>query len=125
MQPEKSSFNSSGMGYGSAALQKGVGTAAGGAIKNGIGEVIGMVKDVLAKGGEVHDYRGGGKVQAKSPTERATVPGNSYENDKIDAKLSDKEIVLPRSVTLSKDPVRSAADFVAKVIAKRKRSGAA
>lgn len=62
----------------------------------------------------------GGHVFAKSSSQKAVKSGDSYDNDKIPAKLSEGEIVLPRSVTMSKDPVRSAADFVAKVIAKRK-----
>jgi hypothetical protein len=67
-----------------------------------------------------HDYRSGGKVNAKSPKEKAVKQGNDYANDKIPAVLSEHEIVLPRSVTLSKDPVAESAKFVASVIAKRK-----
>jgi hypothetical protein len=74
-----------------------------------------------ARGGRAHDLRDGGKVKAKDPKEKAVKPGNSYDNDKIDAKLSEGEIVLPRTVTMSADPVRSAADFVAKVMAKRNK----
>lgn len=62
----------------------------------------------------------GGKVKAKAPSEKAEKKGNSYSNDKIPTLLSEHEIVLPRDVTLSKDPVKSAADFVSKVIAKRR-----
>ncbi len=74
---------------------------------------------VAAKGGAVHDYRQGGGVKAKDQKEKAVAKGNSYANDKIPAMLSDGEIVIPRSVLQSKDPVRSSADFVAKVMAKR------
>lgn len=73
-----------------------------------------------AGGGMIHDYRVGGKVNAASPKEKAVKKGNDYANDKIPAVLSEHEIVLPRSVTLSKDPVRDAAKFVQSVIAKRK-----
>jgi hypothetical protein len=73
-----------------------------------------------AKGGMINDFRSGGKVKAKSPKEKAVKGGNDYANDKIPAVLSEHEIVLPRSVTLSKDPVRASAEFVAKVIAQRK-----
>jgi hypothetical protein len=73
-----------------------------------------------AGGGMTHDYRSGGKVNAKSPKEKAVKQGNDYANDKIPAVLSEHEIVLPRSVTLSKDPVAESAKFVASVIAKRK-----
>ena len=73
-----------------------------------------------ARGGMTHDYRSGGHVQAKSAKEKAVKPGNDYANDKIPAVLSEHEIVIPRSVTLSKDPVNASAKFVAAVIAKRK-----
>ncbi len=61
----------------------------------------------------------GGAVKASSPAEKATKPGNSYANDKVKALLSEGEVVLPRSVMQSNDPVRSAADFVSKVLARR------
>lgn len=65
--------------------------------------------------------RGGG-VAAKNTAQQASKKGDSYSNDKIPTVLSEGEIVLPRSVTMSKDPARSAADFVRKVIAKRRAS---
>lgn len=63
----------------------------------------------------------GGHVAAKSPEQKAVKKGNSYDNDKIPAMLSEGEIVIPRDVLQSGDPVRGAADFVAKVMAKRGR----
>lgn len=76
-----------------------------------------------AKGGAVErDFRSGGGVKATKPEEKATKPGNSYANDKVKALLSEGEVVIPRSVMESKDPARSAADFVAKVLAKRKKA---
>ena len=75
-----------------------------------------------AKGGMIKDYRGGGKVKASSPKEKAVAAGNNYANDKIPAVLSEHEIVLPRTVTMSKDPVGEAAKFVAGVISRRKSS---
>lgn len=74
----------------------------------------------MARGGMAGDYRSGGKVKAKNTKQKAVAPGNNYANDKIPAVLSEHEIVLPRSVTLSPDPVNSAARFVAAVMAKRK-----
>lgn len=62
----------------------------------------------------------GGKVPGK-PKVGGTV--NSYDNDTIDAKLSPGEIVLPRSVTKSSDPVGGAAKFVQAVLEKKKREG--
>jgi len=63
----------------------------------------------------------GGNVRASSPSQKAEVKGNSYANDKVPAMLSEGEIVIPRSVLQGKDPARGAADFVAKVLAKRGR----
>ncbi len=62
----------------------------------------------------------GGHVAAKNPSQKAVKSGNDYANDKIPARLSEGEIVLPRTVTMSKDPVNDAAKFVAQVLAKRK-----
>jgi hypothetical protein len=95
------------------ALQKG-GNALGSAMMSGVSSMMG------ARGGQVHDYRGGGKVQAKVPSEKAVAPGNNYSNDKVPALLSEHEIVIPRSVTMGKDPIANSAKFVAAEIAKRK-----
>ncbi len=65
----------------------------------------------------------GGNVNAKNPSEKAVAPGDDYANDKISAKLSQGEIVLPRSVTMSDDPVGNAAKFVAEELKKRKAKG--
>lgn len=73
----------------------------------------------MANGGAVNDYRGGALVQALSKGQKAVKSGNSYANDKVPAMLSEGEVVIPRSVMQSKDPARSAADFVSKVLAKR------
>lgn len=54
----------------------------------------------------------GGKIPGK-----ANVSGDSYSNDTVNAKLSPGEIVIPRSVVNSNDPVNNAARFVAAVIA--------
>lgn len=73
-----------------------------------------------AKGGISKDFRGGGKVKASTPAQKAVKPGNSYANDKIPAVLSEGEVVIPRDVMQAPDPVRASADFVANVIAKRR-----
>ncbi len=73
-----------------------------------------------AKGGSVQsDYRSGGDVEAKDKNQKAVKSGNSYANDKIPAVLSEGEVVIPRSVMQGKDPARGAAEFVAKVLAKK------
>lgn len=75
-----------------------------------------------ARGGNVGSkLKTGGKVPG-SPKVGGAV--NSYKNDNVKALLSPGEIVIPRSVTMSNDPVKGAAQFVAKVIAKRKAKGA-
>jgi hypothetical protein len=61
----------------------------------------------------------GGPVDAKSPDQKAEKQGNSYDNDKIPAMLSEGEVVIPRDVMQSEDPIKAATDFVAGVIAKR------
>lgn len=61
----------------------------------------------------------GGDVKATTPSQKATVPGNSFKNDKIPTLLSQGEEVLPRNVMQSKDPVKAAADFVRAEMAKR------
>ncbi len=58
----------------------------------------------------------GGHVPGKPKVGGAT---NSYANDTVDAKLSPGEIVLPRTVTQSSDPVNASAKFVAALMAKR------
>lgn len=73
-----------------------------------------------ADGGMTHDYRGGGKVNAKASSEKAVKSGNSYANDKIPAVLSEHEIVIPRNITMGKDPINDSAKFVASVLAKRR-----
>jgi hypothetical protein len=78
----------------------------------------GLAEALMAKGGLA---KGGGPVDAKKPSQKPVKAGNSYDNDKVPAMLSAGEIVIPRSVTMGKDPVRGAADFVSKVIAKRGR----
>lgn len=49
----------------------------------------------------------------------AEVSGNSIKNDKVPAMLSPKEIVLPRSVTLSPDAPEKAKEFVAALLKKQ------
>ncbi len=62
----------------------------------------------------------GGVIDAEKSSQKAVKSGDSYANDKIPIVVSEHEIVLPRSVTMGQDPVRDAADFVAKVLAKKR-----
>jgi len=73
-----------------------------------------------AMGGETSvgsKLKQGGHVPGKP---KVPGPVDSYANDTVSAKLSPGEIVLPRSVTQSKDPVSESAKFVAAVIAKKR-----
>ncbi len=79
----------------------------------------GMMAAAGSRGGLANQ---GGHVDAKSPDQKATKSGNSYSNDKVPTLLSEGEVVIPRSVMQGKDPARGAADFVAKVMAKRRAS---
>lgn len=60
-------------------------------------------------------------AQGNTVPGQASVGGDSLKNDTVPAMLSPKEIVLPRSVTLSKDPAGAAARFVAAIKAKDKK----
>jgi hypothetical protein len=77
-------------------------------------------ENMQAKGGAIKDFRVGGGVKASSPKQKAKVSGDSYSNDKIPAVLSEGEVVIPRSVMQSKNPVEDAAKFVAGIMAHRK-----
>lgn len=50
---------------------------------------------------------------------QAKVKGNDYKNDTVKALLSPGEVVIPRSVMQSGDPVNGAASFVRSVMAKK------
>lgn len=87
-----------------------VGAGMGGS--GGVGEV-GMI--AAAKGGNVgNQLKQGGHVPGQ-----AVAKGNSYKNDTVKALLSPGEIVIPRSVLQSKDPIRGSAEFVRSVMAKK------
>lgn len=82
----------------------------------GLGSLIGDAGMIAAKGGSVGDQlKNGGYVPGQ-----AKVKGNSYSNDTVKALLSPGEVVIPRSVMTSGDPVRGAAQFVQSVLAKKK-----
>jgi hypothetical protein len=69
----------------------------------------------MAGGGSVGTaLKAGGKVPGT-----ASVPGNSLKNDTVHAMLSPGEVVIPRTVMQSGDPVRGSAEFVAALLAKK------
>ena len=96
------------MGYGSQMLYKGAHDSA----KMGT-----MAAMAASRGGLAHT---GGPVKTDDPKKKAEKPGNSYANDKVPAMLSEGEIVIPRSVMQSSDPVSASADFVERIMAKRR-----
>lgn len=70
----------------------------------------------LNKGGNVgHKLKKGGSVPGK-----AKYKGDTTKNDTVSAKLSPGEVVIPKSVMESPDPVSNAAKFVAAVMARKK-----
>lgn len=81
----------------------------GGAGPSGVGGMAGGMDavDSLAAAAPVLVAAQGGQIGGQ-----ASVAGNSPDNDDVPALLSPKEIVLPRSVTMSKDPAGAAASFV-------------
>ncbi len=84
------------------------------------GYLPGTAPLLKALGGETSvgsKLKQGGHVPGKP---KVSGPVNSYENDTVSAKLSPGEIVIPRSVTKSSDPVGGAARFVQAVLDKKK-----
>lgn len=113
------------MGYGTQMLYDGAKKFSEGAAKMAANYYTGGASGAMsmmsgARGGSVNDFRSGGHVQAPTTAQKATVSGNSYKNDKVHGLLSEGEIVLPRTVTQSEDPVSASADFVARIMAKRR-----
>lgn len=99
---------------------KGSSLMAGGAMDAGGASALAGLA-VAAKGGDVgSQLKSGGHVPGKPQVGGAR---DSYSNDNVHALLSPGEIVLPRSVTMSEDPVSESAKFVASVLAKRKSRG--
>lgn len=62
-------------------------------------------------GKHLMSMKSGGQVPGKPK-----VAGDNPKNDTVPAVLSPKEIVIPNSITMSKDAPKKAADFVAKVL---------
>jgi hypothetical protein len=59
------------------------------------------------------NLKSGGKVPGQ-----AKVSGDNLKNDTVPAMLSPKEIVIPRSITMSEDAPEKAAKFVAAILAR-------
>lgn len=139
----------SGLGTGIASLFKAkggmVGYADGGQVQgpqSHIGQMLsGTYKPMMAKGGQVPAMVSPGekvltprdvqkvKKGANPMSVSKEVPGkpkvggakNDYANDTVKASLPEGGIVLPRSVTKSKNPDKSSEEFVRHVLAKHSR----
>lgn len=61
------------------------------------------------------------KAQGGAVPGQEVVSGNSSENDIVPAMLSAKEIVLPKTVTMSEDPGEAAKAFVSQIKSKTKK----
>lgn len=100
------------VGKGVSAIAGGGGKMAEGGVVSGpssnVGQALHKILNVGTK------MKAGGKVPGK-----AEVAGNSYKNDTVSAKLSPGEVVIPRSVMNSDDPVAASAKFVQAVLAKQ------
>lgn len=116
------SFNPAQQGYGSAKLEAGAKafTGAGADFVKGLMSEVKNAAGAAAMAAEGGLADEGGHVAAKNPNQKAVADGDDYSNDKIPAQLSEGEIVLPRSVTMSDDPIKAAGEFVAKTLAERK-----
>ncbi len=82
---------------------------------------------VAAAGGKVSRALAakGGKVNPTGPGQKATKKGDSYDNDKVPAMLSEGEIVIPRHITQHPMAAQKAAQFVQATLNKRRmHSGA-
>jgi hypothetical protein len=84
--------------------------AHGGLITKPLPPHLQATANIYHSGGEVMDMNPGGKVPGQAP-----YPGDTEKNDTQPALLTPGEVVIPKSIMESKDPVRGAAQFVAKL----------
>jgi len=70
---------------------------------------------LMSDGGKVRDYRRGGRVPGQGK-----VPGDDYANDTVDAKLSPKEIVIPRSITMNPNAPELSKHYVDGILNEKK-----
>lgn len=61
----------------------------------------------------------GGEIKAQSPDQKATHKGNNKKDDKVPILATEGEVMLPKSVTKSKNPPKKAADFMKKEMKKK------
>lgn len=107
--------------------QLGIDTINSGVAANNMTTRGGLIGGLLqAGGGMAAKGMSGG---AAGMAEGGVVPGtpevnkDSPQNDRVPALLSPEEIVLPLSVTKSKDPAKAASAFVKKLLAEKEEKG--
>lgn len=106
-----------GAGAASGGLGEGMGAATPSAGAPSLMEGIGPAAALAMSNGGLS--ASGGGVKARTPEQEAVKSGNSYDNDKVPAMLSEGEIVLPRTVTQSANPVAAAAKFVQAIMSRK------
>lgn len=120
----QSNVNNNNTAMAQAAMQMG-GKIAGGVLSGGATAMMahgGMVPE-HGRFVEAHNRLHGIKSDPKMMADGGAVPGHasvrgdSLSNDTQPTMLSPGEVVIPRSIMQSEDPVKAAADFVKKVIA--------
>lgn len=86
-----------GVGQNQAQAAQNLGSGLGGLAGTAAGAAFGA-----ADGGKVPDFKHGGPVHAQNSNQKAVLPGDAPENDRIHAVLSEGEIVVPRTLSESK-----------------------
>lgn len=98
------------------------------------GKLINLGMSALGGGGGGSGGGGGGGIMGALPMlaaafspggsvpGKAKVGGDNLKNDTVPAMLSPGEVVIPRSVMNSDDPVGNSAKFVAAVLAKKRKT---
>lgn len=97
------------------------GSSGGGGGGGGMSSMLPLLA-MAAKGGKVVNGEMLAAKGAKVPGQ-AKVKGDSLKNDNVKALLSPGEIIIPRSVVNSHDPVGEAGRFVAAILAKQSLKG--
>ena len=94
-----------------------LGYAKGGAVKAMVspGEVYIPPEKLKAAVRSRNPIKEGKKVPGKPK-----VPGNSYANDVVPAKLKEGGVVIPNSIMQSPNPAMAAHDMIAKIVAKQR-----
>lgn len=110
-------FQSMGQNNAGAQSLNKAGNSAGSGIGGLLGKGISAIGSLFAEGGPINGEMLA--AQGKMVPGKAEVKGDSLKNDKVPAVLSPGEVVIPRSVMQSGDPVANSAKFVQAIMAKQ------